>query len=57
MTRIFSSPTDLKTFQCRARGFANWKGPDGLVSPWREGNRLYLFSAKHLHEIALLVAP
>jgi hypothetical protein len=57
MTRIFSSPTDLKTFQCRARGFANWKGPDGLVSPWREGNRLYLFSAKHLHEIALMVAP
>ena len=31
MTRIFSCPTDFKTFQCHARGLANWKGPDGLL--------------------------
>jgi hypothetical protein len=28
-----------------------------LVSPWREGNRLYLFAGKHLHEIALPLKP
>ena len=54
---IYSTTTDFKTFQRDPRGYARWKGPDGLVSPWREGNRLYLFAGKHLHEIALPVVP
>ena len=54
---IYSTTTDFKSFKRDPRGYAKWKGPDGLVSPWREGNRLYLFAGKHLHEIALPVAP
>ena len=53
---IYSTTTDFKIFQRDSRGYAKWKGPDGLVSPWREGNRLYLFAGKHLHEIALPVS-
>ncbi len=54
---IYSTTTDFKTFKRDARGYAKWKGPDGLVSPWREGNRLYLFAGKHLHKIALPLTP
>jgi hypothetical protein len=52
---IYSTTTDFKTFQRDRRGYAKWKGPDGLVSPWREGNRLYLFAGNLLHEMALPV--
>jgi hypothetical protein len=54
---IYSTTNDFKTFKRDARGYAKWKGPDGLVSPWRKGNRLYLFAGRHLHEIALPLAP
>ena len=54
---IYSTTTDFKIFKRDTRGYAKWKGPDGLVSPWRKGNRLYLFAGKHLHEIALPLAP
>jgi len=52
---IYSTTTNFRTFKRDARGYVKWKGPDGLVSPWREGNRLYLFAGKYLHEIALPV--
>ena len=34
-----------------------WDDPiaDGLISPWREGNRLYLFAGKYLHVMNLPV--
>ena len=54
---IYSTTTNFKIFKRDARGYAKWQGPDGLVSPWREGNRLYLFAGKHLHEIALPLKP
>ena len=52
---IYSTTTDFKTFERDPRGYAKWQGPDGLVSPWREGNRLYLFAGNQLHELALPV--
>ena len=50
---IYSTTKDFKR---DTRGYAKWKGPDGLVSPWREGNHMYLFAGKHLHKIALPVS-
>jgi len=35
------------------RGHAKWPAGDGLISPWREGNRLYLFTGKDLHIMKL----
>jgi len=31
----------------------SWPAADGLISPWRVGNRLYLFAGKHLHVMDL----
>jgi hypothetical protein len=45
--------SDFINIQPDRRGFAQWSGGDGLISPWREGNKLYLFAAKHLHIITL----
>lgn len=52
---IYSTTTDFQTFKRDPRGYAKWQGPDGLVSPWREGNRLYLFAGHQVHELALPV--
>jgi len=39
------------------RGYADWPTvSDGPVSPWREGNRLYLFSGKHVQVMILPTA-
>ena len=35
------------------RGHARWPAGDGLLSPWREGNRLYIFAGKNLHIMKL----
>jgi len=35
------------------RGFAEWSGGDGLISPWREGDKLYLFASKKLHVLKI----
>ena len=35
------------------RGHARWPAGDGLLSPWREGNRLYIFAGKNLHTMKL----
>ena len=47
---IYSKTTDFKTFTRDPRGYANWGvGKDGIVSAWREGDKLYLFSEKYLY--------
>ena len=38
------------------RGHAKWPAGDGLISAWREGNRLYLFAGKDLHIMKLPVS-
>jgi hypothetical protein len=38
------------------RGPAKWPAGDGLISAWREGNRLYLFAGKELHVMKLPVS-
>jgi hypothetical protein len=50
--------TDFIHVRRDPRGPANW-GPvsDGLISPWREGNKLYLFSGKQVHVMLLPVSP
>ena len=53
---IYSKTTDFKTFQRDGRGYAQWQGPDGLTSPWREGDRLYLFGGTDLHVLDLPVS-
>ena len=46
--------TDFIKVQRDARGYANWKiTVDGPISPWREGNKLYLFSGKHVQVMTL----
>ncbi|NLY00215.1 MAG: hypothetical protein GXY83_29305 [Rhodopirellula sp.] len=37
------------------RGHAHWQMGDGLVSPWREGDRLYLFAGRFVHVMNLPV--
>jgi len=32
-----------------------WEGTDGAISAWREGDRLYLFAGKFVHEVKLPV--
>ena len=50
---IYSTTMDFKSFKRDSRGYAKWKGADGLVSAWREADRLYLFAGESLHELAL----
>ena len=50
---IYSTTRDFKSFQRDPRGYASWGGTDGLISVWREGQRLYLFAGHSLHEMAL----
>ena len=38
------------------RGHAKWPAGDGLISAWREGARLYLFTGKELHVMKLPVS-
>jgi len=37
------------------RGYARWQMGDGLVSPWWEGDRLYLFAGRSVHVMDLPV--
>ncbi len=46
---VYGYTTDFVNIQRDPRGFASWAPADGLVSPWREGNKLYLFAGKYLH--------
>ena len=53
---IYATTTDFLTFERDPRGYANWFAGDGIVNAWREGNRLYLFTGKLVHEMVLPVA-
>ena len=44
---------DFITIKPDPRGFAEYSGGDGLISPWREGDKLYLFAAKKLHVLKI----
>ncbi len=49
--------TDFITIQRDPRGYADLGDvSDGQISPWREGNKLYLFTGKHLHVMILPVS-
>lgn len=50
---IYSRTTDFRSFQRDPRGYAKWGGADGLVSCWREGDRLLLFAGDKQHEMQL----
>jgi len=52
---VYGYTTDFVNIQRDPRGFASWEPADGLVSPWREGNKLYLFAEKYLHVMDLPV--
>ena len=52
---VYSRTTDFRTFRRDRRGYAQWKGADGLVSAWREDDRLYLFAGQDLHTMRLPV--
>ncbi len=52
---IFGYTTDFKIVTRDPRGYVNWEGSDGGISAWREGDRLYLFSGKFVHELKLPV--
>ena len=52
---IYGYTTDFHKIRRDERGYVPWKGNDGAVSAWREGNRLYLFAGKFLHEMKLPV--
>jgi hypothetical protein len=46
---------DFHTVDRDPRGYAQWQMGDGLISPWREGNRLYLFAGRSVHVMDLPV--
>ena len=57
--QIFYGKTrDFKTIEPDPRGPARWSSLDrnDLLSPWREGNKLYLFGGKHIHVMELPVS-
>lgn len=50
---IYGRTKDFRSVVRDPRGYANWPAADGLISPWRVGNRLYLFAGKHVHVMEL----
>jgi hypothetical protein len=52
---IYGRTRDFRTVVRDPRGYAHWQMGDGLVSPWREGNRLYLFAGRFVHVMNLPV--
>lgn len=52
---VCGTTTDFLNIKRDSRGYAAWDVYDGLVSPWREGDKLYLFTGKYLHIIKLRV--
>ena len=53
---IYGRTKDFRTVVRDARGYARWPMADGLISPWREGSRLYLFAGKYVHVMDLPVS-
>ena len=52
---MYGKTKDFKTFKRDQRGYARWPFADGLISPWREGDQLYLFGDKHVRRMSLPV--
>ena len=52
---IYGYTRGFKTVRRDKRGYVKWKGTDGPISAWREGDRLYLFAGKFVHEMELPV--
>jgi hypothetical protein len=50
---IYGTTTDFKSVTRDPRGHVTWAGSDGPIGAWREGDKLYLFSGKVLHIMAL----
>lgn len=50
---IYGKTSDFKIVKRDPRGYAEWPSGDGLVTPWREENTLYLFSGKYVHSMEL----
>ena len=54
---IYGYTSDFQSIARDPRGHVRWKGSDGAISAWREGDRLFLFSGRHVHEVRLPVKP
>jgi hypothetical protein len=52
---VYGRTRDFRTVVRDPRGYARWQMGDGLVSPWREGDRLYLFAGRFVHVMNLPV--
>ena len=52
---VYGRTRDFRTVVRDPRGYAHWQMGDGLVSPWREGERLYLFAGRFVHVLDLPV--
>lgn len=52
---IYGYTSDFTNINRDPRGHVHWKGSDGSISAWREGDRLFLFSGKFVHEMKLPV--
>jgi len=52
---IYGRTRDFRTVVRDPRGYAHWQMGDGLVNPWREGDRLYLFAGRFVHVMNLPV--
>ena len=51
---IYSKTTDFISFERDPRGYADWGiGDDGIVSAYRQGDTLYLFSGKNVYTMPL----
>ena len=51
---IYSTTTDFETFERDSRGYADWgTGDGGITNVHREGDTLFLFSGKYVHEMDL----
>ena len=54
---MYGYTTDFIKFQRDLRGYAHWEtASDGPITPWRQGNRLYLFAGKSVHVMLLPVS-
>lgn len=52
---IYGYTTDFKAIKRDPRGHVKWRGSDGAIAARREGDRLYLFAGKFVHELKLPV--
>ena len=53
---IYGYTKDFKTIRRDRRGYAHWPMADGLISPWREGDKLYLFAGAQLYVMRLPIS-